>query len=265
MKSKTALEKLKNLYREGIEVLSTKFNNSDYSNSYAIIAEDQVDDMKFKKWKSNCLIVLEQILDYDSSVLQDFKNNVNYSRYIEASNGVSILKSLIENIEDGILVLDEEISAQNDFNEIIENIFLKFHKVAKQLTYRYDNRDTIEINDEYDVQDLLHALLRLNFNDIRPEEWVPSYAGGSKRMDFLIKDINVVIETKMTRKNLRDKKIGEELIIDIANYSKHQNCNRLYCFVYDKDEFIKNASALENDLSGNKDGIDVKVIIVPKF
>ena len=236
MKSKTALEKLKNLYREGIEVLSTKFNNSDYSNSYAIIAEDQVDDMKFKKWKSNCLIVLEQILDYDSSVLQDFKNNVNYSRYIEASNGVSILKSLIENIEDGILVLDEEISAQNDFNEIIENIFLKFHKVAKQLTYRYDNRDTIEINDEYDVQDLLHALLRLNFNDIRPEEWVPSYAGGSKRMDFLIKDINVVIETKMTRKNLRDKKIGEEHAL--ANYIV-DSCWRYYpYYIYNREDQI---------------------------
>lgn len=265
MKSKTALEKLNNLYLEGMEVLSTKFNNSDYSDGYAIIAEDQVDDMKFKKWKSSCLIVLEQILDSDSSVLHDFKNNVNYSRYVEASNGVSILRSLIENIEEGNLILDDEIIVQNEFNDVIENIFLKFHKVSKQLTYRYDNRDTIEIKDEYDVQDLLHALLRLHFDDIRPEEWVPSYAGGSKRMDFLIKDINVVIETKMTRKNLRDKIIGEELIIDIANYSKHPDCDRLYCFVYDKGEFIKNARALENDLSGNNGGIEVKVIIVPKF
>lgn len=265
MKSKTVLEKLNILHREGENVLSTRVNYSDYSNGHLVIGEDQVDEVKFKKWKSSCLIVLEQILDSDSSVLQDFKNNVNYARYVEALNGVSILKSLIENIENGNLVLSDEITVESDFKDIIENIFLRFHKVSKQLTYRHNNRDTIVIKDEYDVQDLLLALLKLYFDDIRPEEWVPSYAGGSKRMDFLIKDINVVIETKMTRKTLRDKKIGEELIIDIANYSKHPDCDMLYCFVYDTGEFIKNATALENDLSGNNAGIDVKVIIVPKF
>ena len=84
-------------------------------------------------------------------------------------------------------------------------------------------------------------------------------------MDFLIKDIGVVIETKMTRETLKDKELGEELIIDTVKYSAHPDCNKLYCFVYDKGEYIKNPAALENDLSGMKDGLEVKVIIVPKF
>jgi REase_DpnII-MboI len=34
----------------------------------------------------------------------------------------------------------------------------------------------MDIKDEYDVQDLLHAILRAFFDDVRPEEFVPSYA-----------------------------------------------------------------------------------------
>jgi hypothetical protein len=49
---------------------------------------------------------------------------------------------------------------------------------------RHDGRPTLGVGDEYDVQDLLHALLRLFFDDIRPEERTPSYAGESTRMDF---------------------------------------------------------------------------------
>lgn len=38
----------------------------------------------------------------------------------------------------------------------------------------------------------------------------PSYAGGSKRMDFLLKDGEIAIEVKMMIRNgLKDKEIGE--------------------------------------------------------
>ena len=66
-------------------------------------------------------------------------------------------------------------------------IFQRFHKVARQVRSRHDQRDTLSISDEYDVQDLLHALLSIYFDDIRAEEWTPSYAGSSSRMDFLLK------------------------------------------------------------------------------
>ena len=45
------------------------------------------------------------------------------------------------------------------------NIFNRFHKVSIQLRSRYKGRPTLEVNDEYDVQDLLHALLCLHFQD----------------------------------------------------------------------------------------------------
>lgn len=78
-----------------------------------------------------------------------------------------------------------------------------------------NDRTPLEINDEYDVQDLVHALLLLHFDDIRPEAGSPSFAGSSSRQDFLLKKEKIVIEVKKTRRSLGANKIGEELLIDI--------------------------------------------------
>ena len=145
----------------------------------------------------------------------------------------------------------------------IENIFENFHFCCRQAKIRYEDRPTIDVKDEYDVQDLLHILLKLHFSDIRPEEYTPSYAGRSSRMDFLLKDIKTVIEVKITKKNQKDKEIGEQLTLDIAKYSTHPDCKELYCFVYDPESLIRNPKGLENDLSGNKNGLIVQVYIRP--
>ena len=120
------------------------------------------------------------------------------------------------------------------------------------------------IRDRYDTQDLFHSLLQLYFDDIRPEEWSPSYAGSGSRVDFLLKQEEIVVEIKKTRKNLKTKQIGEQLIIDIARYKEHPNCKQLICFVYDPEGWVVNPAGLENDLTGVKDGLNVNVYIIPK-
>lgn len=147
---------------------------------------------------------------------------------------------------------------------MIEQICSRFNLVARQLRSRYNGRPTLEISDEYDVQDLLHTLLRLFFDDIRPEEVTPSYAGGSSRMDFLLRDESIVIEVKKTRNGLGAKEIGSQLIDDIARYKAHPSCSTLVCFVYDPEGFIINPIGLENDLNGAEGELSVKVIIMPK-
>lgn len=136
---------------------------------------------------------------------------------------------------------------------LLENLFRRFHIVVSQLRVRRETRSTLDVEDEYDVQDLLHALLRLHFEDIRREEWTPSYAGGSARMDFLLKAEQLVVEAKKTRKGLTTKEIGEQLIIDIEKYSKHPDCKTLVCFVYDPEGRIANPRGVEADLNSRSD------------
>jgi hypothetical protein len=102
-----------------------------------------------------------------------------------------------------------------------------FARVALSLRTRRAGRSPLLIEDEYDVQYVFAALLLTRFADIRPEDWGPSYAGGSNRVDFLLKNELVLLETKMTRAGLPDRKLGEELIIDIAHYKQKQNCRAL--------------------------------------
>ena len=155
-------------------------------------------------------------------------------------------------------------SGSVDSVHMVEHIYKRFHLVARQLHIRHDGRSTLDIEDEYDVQDLLHALLKLYFDDIRPEEWTPSYAGASSRMDFLLKNESIVIEVKKTRKGLGAKELGEQLIVDIERYQSHPSCKTLLCFVYDPEGKIPNPQGLENDLSRKEDSFTVKVLIVPK-
>lgn len=153
---------------------------------------------------------------------------------------------------------------QQEATQVIETLCNRFSLVARQISKKYRNRDFIGIQDEYDVQHLFHALLFLRFDDIRPEDVNPSYAGATSRVDFLLKQSKIVIEIKKTRENLKDKDIGEQLIIDMKRYSQNQDCEILICFVYDPDRLILNPHGLENDLSGQHDRIKVKVIVAPK-
>jgi hypothetical protein len=152
----------------------------------------------------------------------------------------------------------------NNKNLILKNIFSKFDFFAKQLLNRYDNRSTIQITDEYDVQDLLYAILRLHFNDIRKEEYMPSRAGSNSRCDFLLSDEEILIETKMIGKNLSEKKLSEQLIIDKERYKSHPKCKYVYCFVYDPSLMLENPNGIENDLNEKSAKYEFKVYIYPK-
>ena len=107
---------------------------------------------------------------------------------------------------------------------MLKNLFSKFHRIVISLRNRYSKRPAFKINDEYDVQDLLYSLLLLHFEDIRREEWTPSYAGGTARMDVLLKKETLVIECKKTRKGLGMREVGDQLVIDAARYRNHADC-----------------------------------------
>jgi len=146
----------------------------------------------------------------------------------------------------------------------LKKVLGRLHRVALQMRRRHDGRPTLEVSDEYDVQDLLQALLAIDFEDVRPEEHTPSYAGKSTRMDFLLKPEQTVIEVKYAKSSHAEKEIGTELIEDIARYRTHQDCKRLVCFVYDPAHAIRNAAGLEHDLSGTREGLVIEVIVAPK-
>ena len=191
--------------------------------------------------------------------------------FISSLNFENIIKKKIyEDLKDKFGTgINENYNNYYDFNgsnktlEKIELICNKFHKVSQQVRSRYSERPTLEINDEYDVQDLFHSLLTLYFSDIRREEWISSYAGANSRADFLLKTEQIVIEIKKTRAGHTNQKLGEELIIDIDKYQAHPDCKKLVFFIYDPERRITNPRGFEEDLETRSRKIDVKVFIRP--
>lgn len=152
---------------------------------------------------------------------------------------------------------------ENDIHNLLNQIFENFHRSVQQLLKRHDNRETLRITDEYDVQDYLHSLLLLFFDDVRDEDPLPKKAGASSRGDFFLPKEGTMIETKISSDNNRDKEIGEQIIVDIKRYTANKDVKKIYFFVYNPNYKIKNPSGLENDLSGDKN-IDVVVKVFPK-
>jgi len=250
------IEKLEKLIEKGNEVLRTHRPNPPN-----VIGFPTLDSKAFSAWQTQCLNFLENRLPPNSPYVRAFKKKIQKGYQGTVKAGIGILEAVKEDLESEDIYQNEEKS----FNpiEYIQNICDRFHFVVRQLRSRHDSRETLDVQDEYDVQDLFHALLHLFFEDIREEEWTPSYAGKSSRMDFLLKQEQIVIEIKKTRKGLGAKELGSQLIEDIERYQAHPDCDALICFVYDPEGRIANPRGIENDLNRSLDNFTVKVIIRP--
>ncbi len=120
------------------------------------------------------------------------------------------------------------------------------------------------IEDEVDVQDLLHALLRVQFDDIGTDEWTPSYTNGAPRTTFLLNHDRLAIIVKKTRPGLSAKDLAEQVRVDAERHRTRERCAALLCFIYDPEGRIGNPRGLERDLAGLSDQFTIEVFIAPK-
>jgi len=140
----------------------------------------------------------------------------------------------------------------------------RFHAIARQLRLRGEYRATVAIEDEIDVQDLLHALLRVQFDNIGTDEWTPRYSSDVPRTTFLLDQDRLAVVVKKTRTGLSAKDLAEQLRLDIERYRTRERCTALFCFVYDPEGRIGNPRGLEQDLATASDHFTVDVLVAPK-
>ncbi|MEU1324801.1 hypothetical protein ACIPM5_30155 [Streptomyces microflavus] len=127
---------------------------------------------------------------------------------------------------------------------------------------RQDHKSgALTLSDEYDVQRLLHALLSFHFDDVRPEDSSPSHAGSNTRIDFILPDVRVAVEVKMTRRGLNAKKLGDELAADILRYRAHPKHSALFCVIYDPERRVSNPVGFERDLNQSSDDFPVRAVV----
>lgn len=220
----------------------------------------QVSDTELDTWIENTRTYLRRIFGEASahyerfagiSYVDEFGPDHAYYARCEGLNAAGhVLDAFVHELE----VFDDEgdaaAPAQLPPVDILVNLFRTFPRATHHLRERGRGRAPLVMDDEYDVQYLLHALMLVHFQVIKPEEPTPSHAGAWARMDFFLPRERVMIEVKMTRKDLADAALGQELTLDVRRYEKRTDCDVLVIFIYDPDKRIKNPSALVSDVEG---------------
>ncbi|MBI5854720.1 MAG: hypothetical protein HZB35_05725 [Nitrospirae bacterium] len=146
----------------------------------------------------------------------------------------------------------------------IRRICSRFHQVTRQLRKRGEDRATLEVEDQRDVQDLLEILLSVEFDEIRAVEWAPPYLDGARRTDLVVPQEGIVISVRRTRPGAGSKLIAEHIAADARHYMQEPSCNTLFCFVYDPEGRIGNPQTLEREQTQHVKGTQVEVLIEPK-
>ena len=192
--------------------------------------------------------VLEEYMDTRPANVEDFQRwRENRLRIEEAlaEDGLRYFRlgrvfsvgQVAANENDGQVAPRLVPAKPNNVDEVVLIIIYGLRRAMHPLTYRRKGAEQLRFVNEYDVQDLLHTLLRPWVQDVRPEEYTPSYAGKSTRMDFLLPAHDLVIETKCVRDRQHAKNVGDELLLDIGHYTAHPACKKLWCVVYDPEPF----------------------------
>ncbi len=151
---------------------------------------------------------------------------------------------------------------EDSISKIIE-VCQQFHDLAGQQL-------NIQNLTEKDVQDALEQLLKQKLKnhqsgkpDIRREYAVPKTYSHEYRIDFLLVDHRCAIEVKQTRTKSQ-KEIVEDLAIDFEVYrNTSHRFHTLICFIYDPQCKLSNPAGLINDLSGDRGGFQVRIVISP--
>jgi hypothetical protein len=154
-----------------------------------------------------------------------------------------------------------------DASVMLHEIASGLPTAVKALTDRGATQSSFAIQQERDVQDLLFVILRSLFPDARREEWAPSHAGSSKRIDLVIPSGRTVVEVKFVRDRSHGRRVADELKIDIESYhGGHPACGTLFVLVWDENRHLADPQQLERDLTGprSKGGarFDVAVRVV---
>jgi hypothetical protein len=250
-------------------------------------------EQKFKETTfRNQFLISRCISDFRSQFVKNVENDSSEEswvyRVIEGLTAIDKIEfakigAYLEGASDvvDLIVLEELFQAliqQQTPQTIINNksvydtvisILNNFHNALKKITQaRRKDHLSFEINDEYDVQDILYVILKSLFPNLKDEDPTPKIGAKSNKIDLILREDAILIEVKMIKKSdSNEKTFIEELKNDIQSYRKSQWLRHLVFFVYDpfgKTKDVHNFYDLNGQQTINETTFSVEVILNPK-
>lgn len=137
--------------------------------------------------------------------------------------------------------------------ELIARICQRLPQTARIIGARSrKGKQGFEITDEYDVQDLLHGVIRAYVKYSVQEDPLPKQAAAkSGRADLSIEELGVLIEIKYARGPDDQRRIFEEYSQDLVLYAKWPHLKTLIFMIYNSGD-LRDPEAFEK-MSGPKE------------
>lgn len=215
-----------------------------------------------KTLKNHPLAVLIKSI-YDISVVNETELNtamqsVTIGRDIDVQ-----LQILLEDIESTLVKIRYiDKSADEVVRDILNNFSNAIQKIIKN---RRKDHPNFEIEDEYDVQDILYVILKSVFPNLRDEDAIPKVGAKTSKIDLIIREETILIEVKMIKeKDSNETHFIEQLKVDFESYHECKWLRKLFCFVYDpykKTRDISNFNDLNADRVKGDHKFNVEVIL----
>jgi hypothetical protein len=255
------------VHRPGGEHFQGQNEAIDFIRDAVLVAEDLLSDLRIPEGFPtpqaflDCVKGYREMLDRHVTRVEELNKLNDGAWFSQLSYAHKICARTRDAIDHALALaaIAEEATPLSRLVRILERLPRVSRSIAK--ANRHSGRETLEILDEYDVQDLLQGVLQLEFDDVRPEVWCPNYAGTNTRTDFLLPAVGVLIEAKHTKDSGAQPKVVQELIIDIARYKIYPGVNHLVCAVWDTEHHLKNPAALKTDLEDNNQGFVTVVVM----
>jgi hypothetical protein len=146
----------------------------------------------------------------------------------------------------------------------LETLLRRLPRVVHQLRSRHGSRAPFRVADLYDLEDLLRALLPLQFDDVRPVSRVPTYATAT-RTDFLLVSPRGGRTTALTAKwagaDTTEQGLTAQWDEDVSYHEAKRDCGLLVGFVYDPEGRLRGGAGLEAAWARPRGDLELRCVV----
>jgi hypothetical protein len=144
--------------------------------------------------------------------------------------------------------------------KLLEPLLRRLPLMIRQLRWRQGDEPPFRVDNERDLEDLLRAVLPLQFGDVRLECRTPRYSSRT-RTDFVLLRGKIAITVKYVRSDLRELQIREQWQEDIAYYQARKGCRLLVGNLYDPEGLLHEGRVLQRMLTGAAEALELRAIV----
>jgi hypothetical protein len=162
---------------------------------------------------------------------------------------ISSQADVLRELRQSVLDLHSERMRTSVRTEMIERVLGRFDLAAQAVGKRKRaGKETAcyDCADEYDVQDLLFAMLKPIIRDLEREDLTRKVSGDSGRTDLSSQEYGLIIEVKRIRDEKHADRVAAECRERVMRYGEADGLRDLFFFVYDparligdRDNFVK--------------------------